>query len=123
MSNKRDIGIQGEEYASQYLQMQGYEFLGANVRCGRSEIDLIFKDGNILVFVEVKTRKDSVLVEPEDSVGIKKQNMMIRGAELYLEEMALENEIRFDIVSVILTPGGYRIKHFKDAFWPGFEHN
>lgn len=123
MSPKIELGKQGEMHASYYLKKLGYQFVGANVRCGKSEIDLIFKDGEILVFIEVKTRKDAVLQAPEESVDLKKQKSMIAGAEKYLEEFSIQNDIRFDIVSIIIEQGRIRIKHFKDAFWPGYEHN
>lgn len=123
MSPKIELGKQGEMHASNYLKKLGYQFVGANVRYGKSEIDLIFKDGEILVFIEVKTRKDAVLQAPEESVDLKKQKSMIAGAEKYLEEFSIQNDIRFDIVSIIIEQGRIRIKHFKDAFWPGYEHN
>jgi putative endonuclease len=118
MAQHNDLGILGEEKARIFLQNQGYEIIAFNWRYSRSEVDIIAKTGNFVVFVEVKTRSTTVFGEPEDFVSDKKQQMMISAAEIFLEQNPhlSDVEVRFDIVSIILNPFQEQINHFEDAF-------
>ena len=117
MSKNIKIGREGEQQAAEYLKSLGWEILHANYRYGRSEIDIIARDADSLVFVEVKRRKNADYGYPEQSVTQKKIEMLRSGAEGYLNEEEWTGPIRFDIVSII----GYQkstpeIVLFKDAF-------
>lgn len=113
-------GYLGEEIAAEFLTGKGYKILERNWRSGHKEIDIIAKQADILVFVEVKSRKDSFYGEPWLAVGKKKEQKVVSAATDYLHQVSYDGEIRFDVVS-ILQPGhrSQRITHFEDAFFPG----
>lgn len=110
-------GEKGEQIAANYLRKNNFEILERNYRAGRSEIDIICKESNTLVFVEVKTRTSSKFGNPEDFVNEAKAAKIIEGAEVYLLENGWDGAIRFDIVSVLIYGNIEEIKHFKDAFY------
>ncbi len=118
MAEHNDIGIKGEELASFYLEGKGYTILEKNWRFGREEIDIIAKQNEMLVVVEVKTRTGSFFGEPEEFVNRQKQKNLIKAANAYIEKNNLELEVRFDIMGVILTGNNHRINHIEDAFHP-----
>lgn len=119
MKHKKDIGILGEKCAREYLLQSGYEIVATNWRYKRAEIDIIAKDGDTLVFAEVKTRSYNYYGEPEESVTAEKEALMIDAAQRFMEESGHNWEIRFDILAVIITKEGKltKISHFKDAFF------
>ncbi len=104
MSDKRiQIGKLGENLAAQYLQKEGYRILVRNYRKKFGEIDIIAKDGSVLVFVEVKTRKTTSMGSPFGAVTFKKQQQISRMAQEYLSSNNLfDYEARFDVVSILL---------------------
>ncbi|MGZ5243744.1 MAG: YraN family protein [Bacteroidia bacterium] len=117
--NNISTGAQGEEAAANYLIRKGYTILAKNYKADRCEIDIIALDKETLVFVEVKTRKSNAYGYPEEAVTPAKQRNMVRAAEVYIEEKAWKNEIRFDIVSLIPHPQSiFSIHHICDAFVP-----
>ena len=112
--NTRQIGTAYEQLAADYLKAQGYEILEHNFRCGLGEIDLIARDGNYLVFVEVKYRSRSDCGYPSDAVNYKKQVRISNGAAYYLWKNYDSDQIwvRFDVVSI----QGETVQLYKDAF-------
>lgn len=117
MITTKEIGDKGELTALNYLADKGYNILECNYRYQKAEVDIIADDGNFIVFVEVKTRAQFRLTEPEDSVNKKKQQLLISAAQYYLEKKDLNKEARFDIVSIIYSEDNYQIKHIEDAFY------
>jgi putative endonuclease len=115
MTDKIKTGNQGEEIAAEFLQQRGYEILARNYRYKHSEIDLIVRKNDIIVFVEVKTRSSSGFGEPEAFVGSKKAAKIFEGADQYVYENNWNGNIRFDIVSVKLGSKS-EVVHFEDAF-------
>ncbi len=111
------LGKTGEELAISFLKEKGYEILFANLRFEKVEVDIIAKDKNQIVFVEVKTRS-SAMVEPEKAVNKSKQKNLQRAAEIFLEERQLKNELRFDIIAIVKQKNNTDIEHFEDAFYP-----
>jgi len=115
MTNNATTGAKGEQLAADFLAQNGFEILARNYRYKRSEIDLIVKKSNLLVFVEVKARKSNAFGEPESFVDEKKVLKIMEGAEQFVYETNWKGNIRFDIVSV--KPGTVpEIMHFEDAF-------
>lgn len=114
-----ETGRLGEHLAVEYLGRKNYQIIERNWRFGRSEIDIIAIQGNILVFVEVKTRSYDHFGKPEEFVNSKKETMICDGAAAYMREKAYSWEFRFDIIAVLLTGEQPEIKHFEDAFFPG----
>lgn len=113
-----NIGKWGEEQAIGYLKAHNYAILATNWRYKRLEVDIIAKIGNIMVFVEVKTRSSQEFGEPESFVSMKKQSFIISAANQYLIEKELDLEARFDIISVLIFNGKTTINHLPEAFYP-----
>ena len=118
MAEHNDLGKQGEEIAADYLVKKGYRVLEKNWRQWRNEIDLVALDKNSLVIVEVKTRQSNFFGEPEMAVTRDKQKALIRAANAYVRYKNIQCEVRFDIVSVIISKTGEQIHHIEDAFYP-----
>jgi putative endonuclease len=111
-------GELGERAAKKYLQRQGLKFLTANFRTPRGEIDLIFRDGDCLVFVEVKTRSSEEWTRPAAAVNAERRRRLTRAGLDYLH--LLRNppvKVRFDIVEVLLLDGTVReVRHLPNTF-------
>ena len=119
MARHNEIGKKGEAIAKAFLLNKGYQFLDANWRFKRAEIDLIFKDDEILVFIEVKTRSTDHFGQPEEFLSKKQERLITAAASAYMDH---DWEIRFDIISIIFkSEQSYSIKHMEDAFFPGLE--
>ena len=120
MAKHHETGRYGEELARAFLQERGWSILEVNWRWGRAEIDLIAMDGEVLVFVEVKTRRTEAFGRPEAFVSNKKMDLMATGAAEYMSRIGHDWEIRFDVISIVLPAGQPpRIRHLPDAFFPG----
>lgn len=122
MTSHLDLGRQGEAAAVRFLEQSGYRIAARNFRAGRGEIDIVAwaPSGEILVFVEVKTRSLDTFGGPEEAVDRKKQDQIARAAGAYMESIGYEAEIRFDIVAVVLRQDRVvEIRHAEDAFFPG----
>jgi putative endonuclease len=111
-------GELGEHAARRHLQQAGLKFLTANFRSDRGEIDLIFRDNDCLVFVEVKARSSEDWTRPAAAVDRRKRRLLSQTALDYLR--LLKNpavKIRFDIVEVLLADGAVReIRHLPNTF-------
>jgi len=118
MAEHNDFGKLGEEIAANYLEGKGYEIVERNWRNTHKEIDIIAKDGETLVMVEVKTRQTDEYGNPDIAVTKKKQRLLIAAANAYLFKNKLDVETRFDIISIIFKDGEPVIEHIEDAFLP-----
>ncbi len=119
MKDTKEIttGEEGEKIAAAYLKKNGYRIIEINFRCSIGEIDIVAKEKNDLVFVEVKTRKSTELGYPEQAVGIRKQKKMSQLALWYLQKRKItDTNARFDVVAVTLTPPKNEVKLIKNAF-------
>ena len=115
-----DLGRWGERAAARFLRGKGYRILLRNVRIGAGEIDLVCRQREILVFVEVKTRSSSDYGAPAEAVDAGKRARLIRAAYAYLEELGRDDvSYRFDIVEVLVESRGRpHIRLTTDAFGP-----
>ena len=118
MAAHNDFGKLGEELAVNYLIGKGYEILERNWRNIHKEIDIVAKDGQYLVIVEVKARQTDEYGDPDIAVTKKKQRMLIAAANAYILKNGLDTETRFDIISIIFRNGEPVIEHIEDAFLP-----
>ena len=113
---KRFLGDIGENAAVRYLKRQGYKIIERNFSCRFGEIDIIAKDKDYLVFVEVKARMSRAFGDPAEAVDLKKQQKIRDVAQLYLIKTGkTEKNCRFDVVALL---GGEQpfINHVIDAF-------
>jgi len=114
----RALGRAGEDIASKYLKGKKYEILARGFRLFRGEIDIIARDGDVLVFVEVKARADESHGRPEESVTPGKQRQIRRIAQGYLLANPRPGvDCRFDVIAILFRGDqDYRLEHFVDAF-------
>lgn len=118
MAEHNDLGKLGEDLATKYLIGKGYPILARNWRNGRDEIDIIARDGEWLVIVEVKTRTSEYFGEPETAVTNAKQKSLVRAAEAYIFAFDYKGETRFDVIGILFDHGKVRLNHVPDAFLP-----
>lgn len=117
---RRSLGQGGESAAADWLRRAGLTIVarGFRHRCG--EIDLIAREGAIVVFVEVKTRSGEGFGRPADAVTAQKRRRMIRVASIFLARSGYEERpCRFDVVEVVPAGDSWRVRHIPDAFRPG----
>jgi len=118
MAEHNDLGILGEEIATEYLSKKGYQIVQRNYKFLKSEIDIVTKKDGLLIIVEVKTRNSDFMAGPHQTVTKKKQKAIIKAANFYIQEHDLDIETRFDIVSIIVNSKQKLIEHIEDAFYP-----
>ena len=117
MSDKIKKGDEGEALAARFLEQKGFVVLERNYRYKKSEIDLIVKRENWLVFVEVKLRSSIAFGYPEEFVDYHKKKMIFAGALNYMIEKDWQGNVRYDIVAINLKNDEYEIHHVEDAFY------
>jgi putative endonuclease len=110
VKSKQVIGAAGELRARRFLEAKGYEFVTANVRTRYGEIDLIMRDGQTLVFVEVKARRSGVQGFPEEAVTKGKLSHTTRAAEALRKEQGHDGPWRIDVVAI-----DRRIRHLTNV--------
>jgi len=116
-ASTKSTGNWGEQLATKTLEQQGFDIVEMNYRFGRGEIDIIARDGDVLVFCEVKTRKNDEYGEPEYAITPRKQQQIKRIAEGYLYEHEIkEQECRFDVVAIRMHGATPEIRYWKNAF-------
>ncbi len=117
--NRKQIGTFGETKAANYLKRRGYQILCRNYRTKAGELDIIAKDGDCVVFVEVKTRTNLEYGTPAEAVSYYKQSHMLRAAQYYLMQYGNETECRFDVIEVMLPKNKLfcvaKINHLKNV--------
>ena len=97
-----DTGRYAEQWACHFLRQQGLKLVARNFRCRTGEIDLVMRDGDQLVFVEVRFRKNNTYGSPAESIDLRKQARVIRCAEYFLQRSATLARLpaRFDVVTL-----------------------
>ncbi|MBW2149606.1 MAG: YraN family protein [Deltaproteobacteria bacterium] len=112
----RQFGRWGEKQAVKALKRRGYRIIQTNYRSALGEIDIIARDGDVLVFVEVKARRSSSHGPPAESVTPRKRRQISHAAAVFLKKHRMTHvNVRFDVVSVDLTPEG-QTEIIQDAF-------
>jgi putative transposase len=115
--DRRRLGDAGEDLASAALKKQGYKILERNYTTPLGEIDLIARQGKMLVIVEVKTRTSMRFGSPQEAVSVTKQNRLRRLADYYLKDKRLTGApVRFDVVAIILTEDNPQVEIIQEAF-------
>ena len=112
------LGLQGEREAMAYLISCGYEVEDHRHRLGRHDIDLIVRRGNLVAFIEVKTRRGHAYGTPLEAVGRRKQRTIAKVADLWRIRFGRPSDVyRFDLVAVDEGPHGkFSIQHVEDAW-------
>ena len=117
---KNRLGANGELIAKNFLMNKNLKFVKNNFRYERAEVDLIFEDekDKLLIFAEVKTRRNKVFGEPEESVNLSKQNQIKKAAMGFVSENEnySDHDLRIDVISILIKDGKAEIEHFENAF-------
>jgi putative endonuclease len=122
-NTRRALGQQGEELGATYLVKLGYDIVARNWRTRSGELDIVARDGDWLVFVEVRARRIGrtaaapTLGRPEESVTPRKQLQLVAMADAYLFEMPWSGTWRIDVIALEIRPDGSvaRLNHLRDA--------
>src|SRR5690625_575657 len=107
----------GEEMAVDYLCHKGYVILEPNYRFDRADVNIIGKDKDQIVIVEVKTRATDCFGDPQEFVTPGKIKQLVKVADHYLTSKEIDKETRFDIVAILVNKKEKSIEHFIDAFY------
>lgn len=115
---EQETGPRGEDIAVSFLEKQGYRILVRNYRQRFGEIDIVAEDGNVLVFIEVKTRKNNRYGSPFEAVDTRKQRKLSIMAQDYIGRNKMEDrDARFDVVAVLLKKDSCsEVELIRDAF-------
>lgn len=118
---RKEAGDRGEELALRHLEAAGLQLLQRNYRCTLGEIDLIMRDGPILVLIEVRYRRDHKFGGAAASVGAHKQSRLLRAAQHLLQthKAYRHQRARFDLVAIDGEGNNARLNWIKDAFRVG----
>ena len=117
MAYHNELGIIGEQLATDYLSRKGYIILERNFIFDKAEIDIIAKKEDQIIIVEVKTRNSAFFGDPQDFVTKGKIKLLIKAANEYLISNSLELEVRFDIIAILKNKTVEKIEHFENAFY------
>ena len=109
-------GSQAEDLARRFLEARGLELLTRNFRCRSGELDLIMRDGEQLVFVEVRSRRHTRYGTPAESVTRTKQQRLLRTAAFYLQRQRIDPPCRFDVVAILQSDGEPQVEWIRNAF-------
>ena len=118
LSKRKEIGVLGEKLAADYLKKRGYKIIQRNFRCREGEIDIIAQKGECLVFVEVRTKRNTTFGTPEESVTFFKREKLISLANVYLQSYDKPPlSWRIDVVAVELGANNRvsRLDHIENA--------
>lgn len=115
--DKRAFGRRGENAAALYLARHGYKILERNYRLRSAEIDIIAEEGELLLFIEVKTRSSLLYGQAAEAVDLHKQQKIILAAKAYVREHDyIGRPCRFDVIEVYPRGDTCRVHHIRDAF-------
>jgi len=117
MASHNDLGKKAEEMAAEFLIKNGYQILLRNFRYQKAEIDIIAEKDNLIIITEVKARSTDAFMLPQEAVNKRKISLIVSAANHFMEEFNKNQEVRFDIISVLPDEKGKLvIEHIVDAF-------
>ena len=116
MAAHNELGKWGEDLAAEYLQEKGYEILERDWKSGHYDLDIVAREGDTLVVVEVKTRRNRLFGDPEEAIDHKKLRSLQSAINHYIKSHPASRNVRFDIISIVGTIGSQpEIDHIKDV--------
>lgn len=118
MENTREKGASSEAMAAAFLEKNGYQILERNWFHHHYEIDIIAQKDGIIAIVEVRSLSYNSFQEPYQTVNRNKQRLIIAAANAYIRKFNINDEVRFDIISIISGRGEPKIEHIESAFYP-----
>ena len=119
MASHNELGLQGEAFAAQYLEDNGYMIRHRNWKSfSGKEIDIVAEKDGTLVFVEVKTRKSALYGQPFEAVDKRKTYYLVAAAKSYMRVFSWFRYVRFDIISLLGARPPFQLQHIESAFDP-----
>lgn len=118
MATHNELGKWGEQVAEKHLLEKDYRIVQCNWRYGHRDIDIIAAKGDMLVFVEVKTRRNNMFTDPEMAVDYQKIRSLSIAANAFIKQYRINADIRFDVITVVGCEDNFEINHIEDAFLP-----
>ncbi|UFH30549.1 YraN family protein [Chryseobacterium sp. C-71] len=117
MADHNDLGKKAEDLAAEYLVENGYRILVRNFRFKKTEIDIISEKDNLIIVTEVKARSTDFFILPQEAVTKGKIKSIVTAANHFMEEFNKNQEVRFDIISVLPDQkGNLIVEQIPDAF-------
>lgn len=117
---QQELGMLGENLAVSHLISKGFTILDRNYKFNKKEIDIVAKEGDQLIVIEVKTRQTAEIGEPWRAVTREKQKVIIQVANHYIKTKNINLDTRFDVVSIVHNSFRTKIEHIEDAFSASF---
>ena len=116
---RKQVGNKGESLAEDYIKRKGYKIIQRNYRCRLGEIDIIAKDDDTIVFIEVRTKQNENFGSPQGSVTSTKKSKISKTALSFIQEKNLSGySYRFDFIAITFSQGKPNIEHIENAFMP-----
>ena len=116
MAAHNEFGKWGEDLAADYLRDKGYAIIDRDWKSGHHDLDIVAKEGDTLVIVEVKTRRNRLFGNPEEAIDYRKLQSLQQAINHYIKYRHIDSEIRFDIITVVGTIGSEpEIDHLIDV--------
>ena len=119
MAAHNELGKWGEQVAVEYLQKKGYQIMFRDWKIGHRDLDIIAKKDDVVVILEVRTRRNNRFGDTEMTIDRQKIKNICIASNTFVKRLKIDNDIRFDIIAITGTPDtGYTINHIEDAFKP-----
>lgn len=118
MAEQHQLGKNGEEWARDFLEKKGHQIVEQNYSYQKAEIDIISIIDKQIVFTEVKTRYGVPLESIQQALSKRKQQQVIKAAHQYIIENNIDEEARFDIIWIQVSPDEKKTEHIEEAFYP-----
>ena len=119
MAAHNELGKWGEQIAAEYLQKKGYRIMFRDWKIGHRDLDIIAKQNDVVVIVEVRTRRNNHFGDTEMTIDRQKIRNICIASNAFVKRLRIDNEIRFDIIAITGTPEiGYTINHIEDTLKP-----
>ena len=116
MAAHNELGKWGEDTAAAFLEEKGYQIIERDWKSGHHDLDIVAKEDNTLVIVEVKTRRSRLFGDPEEAIDYKKRQSLQSAINHYVKSHHAGHDVRFDIISIVGTIGSEpEIDHIKDV--------
>ena len=118
LGDRARLGRWGERYCERYLKRKGLVCVARNFLCSTGELDIVMADGEVIVFVEVKTRTSEEIIKAQEAVNWTKQKKIISASKIFVNKYNLRSRcVRFDVVAVVLGEEGEpEVRHYENAF-------
>ena len=116
MAAHNELGKWGEALAAEFVEKQGYEILECDWKSGHHDLDIIARDEDTLVIIEVKTRRNRLFGDPEEAIDYKKRLSLQSAINHYVKSHRIKIPVRFDVISIVGMIGSTpEIDHIKDV--------